>query len=81
MTVGTGIIEQAVGIYLEKKLLKMKNRYIEKLVWFLMIKLVKIWSTRYMDQWEKIKFDTNYGLIYLTISRQDQYPDSFDEIR
>jgi hypothetical protein len=51
---------------------------IEQVVWWLMIKLVKLWSTRYLDQWEKVKFGTKYGVIYLTISREDQYPESFD---
>ena len=33
-----------------------------------------------MDQWEKVKFDTDYGTIYVTISHRDDYPDSFDNI-
>lgn len=72
------------GIYQVKKMtkkVKMKNKYIERIVWWLMIKLVKMWSRRYMDQWEKVKFNTSYGDIYLTISYQDQYPESFDEIK
>lgn len=36
------------------------------------------WSSNHMDQWEKFKFNTDYGPIYITISMKDQYPDSFD---
>lgn len=52
---------------------------IERLTWWLMIKLTKRWAEHHMDQWEKVKFDTSYGTIYLTISRQDPHPDSFDQ--
>lgn len=55
----------------------------ERLTWWLMIKLTKRWAEHYMDQWEKVKFDiknSGNNTIYLTISRQDPYPDSFDKI-
>jgi hypothetical protein len=34
----------------------------------------------HLDQWEKIKFETSYGPVYVSISRSDLYPDSFSEI-
>jgi len=34
----------------------------------------------HLDQWEKIKFETSYGPVYVSISRSDPYPDSFSEI-
>lgn len=37
-----------------------------------------VWQDRHMDQWEKFKFDTEFGLIFVTISMHDEYPDSFD---
>jgi len=52
----------------------------ERLTWWLMIKLTKRWAEHHMDQWEKVKFDTRYGQVYVTISLQDPYPDSFDKI-
>ena len=52
----------------------------ERLTWWLMIKLTKRWVDHHMDQWEKVKFDTRYGQVYVTISLQDPHPDSFDKI-
>jgi hypothetical protein len=37
-----------------------------------------VWQDRHMDQWEKFKFETEHGPIFVTISMEDQYPDSFD---
>lgn len=34
----------------------------------------------HLDQWEKFKFPTDYGMVYVTISLEDPYPDSFEEI-
>ncbi len=34
----------------------------------------------HLDQWEKIKFETDYGMVYVTISRADLHPYSFEEI-
>mgnify|MGYP003345632713 CR=1 FL=1 len=56
------------------------KRLPEKICWFLLVKFLKLYSYRYMDQWEKVKFDTDYGTIYVTISHRDDYPDSFDNI-
>jgi len=42
-----------------------------------LVRAAYVWS-QHMDQWEKIKFDTDYGPIYVTISMQSEYPDSFD---
>lgn len=47
--------------------------------WKRLVEAVGAWSQR-MDQWEKFKFETSYGPIYVTISMQDQYPDSFDTV-
>lgn len=38
------------------------------------------WASQHMDQWEKFKFNTRYGTVYVTISRRDQYPDDFGEV-
>lgn len=34
----------------------------------------------HLDQWEKIKFETSHGPVYVSISREDPYPDSYTEI-
>jgi hypothetical protein len=63
------------------KLKRKIQRAIEKVYWSILVWSLKSWTNKYMDQWEKIKFDTEYGTIYVTISRMDQYPDSFDLIK
>jgi hypothetical protein len=44
--------------------------------WFEFVKAAKEFS-RYLDQWEKFKFETPHGPVYVSISREDPYPDSF----
>lgn len=34
----------------------------------------------HLDQWEKIKFKTEFGMVYVSITREELYPDSFEEI-
>lgn len=34
----------------------------------------------YLDQWDKFKFQTEYGPVYVTIGRSDLYPDSFETV-
>ena len=59
-----------------------KTRYLfENLMFSLMIKLIRIWATRYMDQWEQVKFNTPYGMIYVSIRRDTIYPDSYDDLK
>lgn len=37
--------------------------------------------TNHMDQWEKFKFATEYGDIWVAISmKSDGYPDSYDRV-
>jgi hypothetical protein len=50
------------------------------LAWWILVKAVRLWGTRYLDQWDKFKFQTKYGWVYVTIGREDPYPDSFDAI-
>ena len=53
----------------------------ENIIWKFMITLVRIWANRYMDQWEQVKFKTPNGMIYLSIQRDTQYPNSYNEIK
>ena len=50
--------------------------------WVALLGAVKTWSKLYMDQWEMIKFPTEYGPVYVTITREpggrDQ--DFFEEV-
>lgn len=50
-----------------------------QLSWYCLIKSVHWWS-KYLDQWTKFKFETEYGTIYVSIERENMYPDSFEEI-
>jgi hypothetical protein len=43
-----------------------------------LVQAANVWVSKHMDQWEKFKFQTDYGPIYVTISMADPYPDSFD---
>lgn len=37
------------------------------------------WATKHMDQWEKFRFTTPHGMVYVTISMETQCPQSFDD--
>lgn len=52
----------------------------EDAAWTALVASCHRWAWEHMDQWEKFKFETQYGTIYVTISRQDQYPDDFEEV-
>ncbi len=45
-----------------------------------LLKAAKRWSELHMDQWDKLKFKTKYGTVYLSLSRSTQYPDDFYEV-
>jgi hypothetical protein len=47
--------------------------------WHALVEAVVAWQA-HMDQWEKFKFATPYGHVYVTISMASDYPDSFDLI-
>jgi len=79
--VGTGTTKSLVGICRVKRRLNMQNKFMSGVVWWLRTKMIKLWSNRYMDQWEKVKFETPCGTVYVTISRHDLYAESFDEIK
>lgn len=56
-----------------------EGRPTDKAVWQAFVAGAVAWAER-MDQWDKIKFSTPYGMIYVTIGRSDLYPDSFSEV-
>ncbi len=53
---------------------------LEWLAWWLLVRITRWWSWSYMDQWTKFKFETKYGTVYVGITREEPYPDSFDLI-
>ena len=60
------------------ELLKKSSPDIEE-SWQALIQAAHRWATQHMDQFEKVKFQTDFGTIYLTIDRKgDGHPLSFD---
>jgi len=53
---------------------------LEKLTWRLLVWSSRRWAIRYMDQWDKFKFQTPHGTIYVTLSMESESPDSFEEV-
>lgn len=47
--------------------------------WKALVDAAKGWAL-HLDQWDKFKFQTQYGPVYLTIGRGSEYPDSFEEV-
>lgn len=52
----------------------------EDQAWDNLITAAYHWSSIHMDQWEKVKFTTPFGEVYLTLSYQDPYPNSFAKV-
>lgn len=48
--------------------------------WRNLIQAAHTWACDHMDQFEKVQFETPWGTVYLTLSRQDAHPASFDGI-
>ena len=44
-----------------------------------LVDTAKTWATKHMDQWEKFRFTTPHGPIYVTISMEAKFPQSFDD--
>lgn len=47
--------------------------------WITLVAAAKAWA-RHLDQWDKFKFQTESGPVYVSIRREDQYPDSFEDV-
>jgi len=47
--------------------------------WDALVKSCIEW-VNHMDQWEKFKFNTEFGTVYVSIMLETEYPDSFDLI-
>ncbi len=51
----------------------------ESISWKLLTIALKWWGRRYLDQFEKIQFPTAYGPVYVEITRETQWPESYDQ--
>jgi len=47
------------------------------LTWWLLVKLTKIWANWYMDQFEFFKFQSDYGTVFVQISKNPTASESF----
>ena len=57
-----------------------KRKTAEDWAWEALVSNCHRWASGHMDQWEKFKFDTRYGVVFVTISRADPYPDDFGKV-
>jgi hypothetical protein len=35
---------------------------------------------QYMDQWDKFKFNTPHGMVFVTIGMENPYPNDFEDV-
>jgi hypothetical protein len=49
------------------------------IAWIRLVHAARDWAN-HMDQWERFKFTTNYGPVYVSVDRSVPYPDSFDVV-
>jgi hypothetical protein len=47
--------------------------------WDALVAAARAWA-EHLDQWDKFKFQTDYGPVYVTVGREDPYPDSFEDL-
>lgn len=59
--------------------MEMPTKPDENTAWNALVCAAVQWA-KYLDQWDKFKFDTEYGPVYVNIGRQASYPDSYDKI-
>jgi len=66
-----------------KRIKRKIQRKVESVSWLVLFKVIHWWSIRYMDQWEKFKFNHKFDggemTVYVNIGLSNPYPDSFDE--
>ena len=51
----------------------------EENAWITLVRAAVQW-TRYMDQWDKFRFDTEFGPVYVNITMETEHPESFDHV-
>lgn len=45
-----------------------------------MTRAIKNWTENHMDQWELFKFKTEQNTVYVSVTFETPYEDSFDEV-
>jgi len=50
------------------------------LAWWLMVRSIRWWATSYMDEFELLLMETDWGPVYVTLSRRSEWPDTFDRV-
>lgn len=56
-----------------------KSQTTEDIAWIRLVHAARDWAN-HMDQWERFKFDTDYGPVYVSVDRSVPYSDSFDVV-
>lgn len=51
----------------------------EDAAWNALVSAARDWAG-HMDQWDKFKFNTEFGVVYVTIGRQDPWPNDFVDV-
>ena len=46
--------------------------------WDALVTAARAWA-EHLDQWDKFKFQTDCGPVYVTVGREDPHPDSFED--
>ena len=45
--------------------------------WTALVAAAKEWA-KHMDQWERFRFETEFGTIYVSITMETEWPEAFD---
>lgn len=58
----------------------MVRELMARMVWWMLIRVAHMWTSDFMDQWEQVQFETKNGTIYLTLTRQTEWPEAFERV-
>jgi hypothetical protein len=47
--------------------------------WNALVAAAREWAN-HMDQWQKFKFETEFGTVYVSLTRCEQYADDFNQV-
>lgn len=62
------------------RLIRLLEQPTEDEAWQDFLRAAHRWVSRHMDQWEMVKFETEFGTIYLTLSHKSDHPDAFEAV-
>lgn len=49
------------------------------IAWIRLVHAARDWAN-HMDQWERFKFPTKHGVVYVSVDRSVPYPENFDVV-